>query len=144
MVKLINFQNSVILSKFDKKFSKVNQVIYSLAPISIPNMNALAQILLEISCTQDFQDFFQREIIQKGGITQKRKKIRVIFFFMRNPYMKFQDTSIHRLKVKKKWCRHTDTRKHGHTDKPKAICPTNFFKVGGCPTNFFKVGGIII
>ena len=37
--------------------------------------------------------------------------------------MKFQDTSIHRLKVKKKWC--------GHTDKPKAICPTNFFKVGG-------------
>ena len=45
--------------------------------------------------------------------------------------MKFQDTSIHRLKVKKKWCGHTDTRKHGHTDKPKAICPTNFFKVGG-------------
>ena len=35
--------------------------------------------------------------------------------------MKFQDTSIHRLKV----------RTHGHTDKPKAICPTNFFKVGG-------------
>ena len=71
VVKLINFQNSVILSKFDKKFSKVNQVIYSLAPISIPNMKALAQILFEISCTQDF---FQREIIQKGGITQERKK----------------------------------------------------------------------
>ena len=68
VVKLINFQNSVILSKFDEKFSKGNQVIYSLAPISIPNMKALAQILFEISCTQDFQDFFfQREIIQKGG-----------------------------------------------------------------------------
>ena len=82
VVKLINFQNSVILSKFDKKFSKVNQVIYSLAPISMPNMKALAQILFEISCTHDFQDFFQREIIQKGaGITQKNtKKIRVIFF----------------------------------------------------------------
>ena len=36
--------------------------------------------------------------------------------------MKFQDTSIHRLKVKKKV-----VRTHGHTDKPKAICPTNFF-----------------
>ena len=129
MVKLINFQNSVILSKFDKKFSKVNQVIYSLAPISIPNMKALVQILFEAH--KIFKIFFQREIIQKGGITQKRKKIRVIFFFMRNPYMKFQDTSIHSLKVKKKWCGHTDTRKHGHTDKPKAICPTNFFKVGG-------------
>ena len=40
--------------------------------------------------------------------------------------MKFQDTSTHRLKVKKKV-----VRTHGHTDKPKAICPTNFFKVGG-------------
>ena len=81
VVKLINFQNSVILSKIDKKISKVNQVIYSLAPISVSNTKALAQILFEISCTQDFQDFFfQREIIQKGGITQKRKKIRVIFF----------------------------------------------------------------
>ena len=58
VVKLINFQNSLILSKFDKKFSKVNQVVYFLAPISIPNMKALAQILFEISCTQDFQDFF--------------------------------------------------------------------------------------
>ena len=42
--------------------------------------------------------------------------------------MKFQDTSIHRLKVKKK------VQTHGHTDKPKVICPTNFFKVGGIIT----------
>ena len=128
MVKLINFQNSVILSKFDKKLSKVHQVIYSLAPISIPNMKALAQILkyfLRYLAHKIFKIFFQREIIQKGGITQKRKKIWFIFFFMRNPYMKFQDTSIHRLKVKKK------VQTHGHMDKPKAICPTNFFKVGG-------------
>ena len=48
------FQNSVILSKFGVKFSKVNQVIYSAAPTSIPNIKALAQILFEISCTQDF------------------------------------------------------------------------------------------
>ena len=43
--------------------------------------------------------------------------------------MKFQDTSIYHLKVKKKV-----VRTHGHTDKPKAICPTNFFKVGGIKT----------
>ena len=47
--------------------------------------------------------------------------------------MKFQDTSIHRLKVKKKV-----VRTHGHTDKPKAICPTNFFKVGGINTGSLK------
>ena len=45
------FQNSVILSKCEVKFSKVNQLIYSSAQISIPNMKALAQILFEISCT---------------------------------------------------------------------------------------------
>ena len=127
VVKLINFQNSVILSKFDKKFSKVNQVIFSLAPISIPTMKALAQTLFEISCTQDFQDFFSKGDNSERGHNSEKKKIRVIFFFfMRNPYMKFQDTSIRRLKVKKKV-----VRTHGHTDKPKAICPTNFFKVGG-------------
>ena len=82
VVKLINFQNSVILSKFDKKFSKVNQVIYSLAPISIPNMKALDQILFEISCTQDFQDFFSKGDNSERGHNSKRKKIRVIFYFM--------------------------------------------------------------
>ena len=54
------FQNSVILSKCEVKFSKVNQVIYSSAPISTPNMKALAQILFEISCTQDFQILFSK------------------------------------------------------------------------------------
>ena len=36
------FKNSVFLSIFDRKFSKVNQVIYLSAPTSIPNMKALA------------------------------------------------------------------------------------------------------
>ena len=64
------FQNSVFLSKFDGMFSKVNQVIYSSAQTNIPNMKDLAQILLEISCTQDFQICFQRDITWKRGITQ--------------------------------------------------------------------------
>ena len=36
------FQNSVFLSRFDGKFSKVNQVIYLSAPTKIPYMKALA------------------------------------------------------------------------------------------------------
>ena len=36
------FQNSVFLLKIDGKFSKVDQVIYFLAPTSVPNMKALA------------------------------------------------------------------------------------------------------
>ena len=82
VVKLINFQNSVILSKFDKKFSKVNQVINSLVPISIPNMKALAQILFEISCTQDFQDFFSKgDNSERGHNSEKKKKNAGHLFF---------------------------------------------------------------
>ena len=61
------FQNSVFLSKYDRKFSKVNQVIYFSAPISVPNMKALASILLEISCTQDFQILFSKGHNSKKG-----------------------------------------------------------------------------
>ena len=52
------FQNSVFLSKFDGKFSKNDQVIYSSAPTSIPNMKALAKIPFQISLTQYFQILF--------------------------------------------------------------------------------------
>ena len=78
VVKLINFQNSVILSKFDKKFSKNNQVVYFLAPISIPNIKALAQILFEIrylkKCTQDFQEFFSKGDNSERGHNSEKKK----------------------------------------------------------------------
>ena len=64
------FQNCVILSKYEVKFSKVNQVIYTSEQISISNMKALAQILLEISCTQDFQILFS-----KGYNSEKRHNL---------------------------------------------------------------------
>ena len=41
--------------------------------------------------------------------------------------MKFQNPTIHRSKVNGRTHRQTDRQ----TDKPKAICPFNFFKVGG-------------
>ena len=75
------FQNSVFLSKFDGKFSKVDQVIYSSSPTSIPNMKALAQILLEISCTQDFQILFSKGNNSEKGHNSDKKKNRGQLFF---------------------------------------------------------------
>ena len=48
--------------------------------------------------------------------------------------MKFQNPSIHHSKVNT----HTDAQTHRHTDKPKAICPSNFFKVGGIKIEFVQ------
>ena len=49
---------------------------------------------------------------------------------MRNPYKKFQDSSMHMSKVmlciKKR-----DEQKEEWTNAPEAICPSNFFEVGG-------------
>ena len=63
----LKFHNSIILSKFDGKSSKVDQVIFFSAPIGIPTMMALDKILLEISCTQDFQNLFSKGHNSKRG-----------------------------------------------------------------------------
>ena len=55
----------------ESKFQNfVNQAIYSSAQISMPNMKALAQILFETSCTQDFQILFSKGHNSEKGITQ--------------------------------------------------------------------------
>ena len=45
--------------------------------------------------------------------------------------MKFQDSSFNGLKVTVGTESVTHPRTHALTDAPKAICPINFFKVGG-------------
>ena len=76
-----NFQNAIFLSKFDREFSKVDQVIYSAAPTSMPNMKALAQILFEISCTQDFQILFSKgHYSEKGHNSHMKKNTGQLFF----------------------------------------------------------------
>ena len=64
--------------------------------------------------------FFQRGITPEREITWTRKKMCISYFSMRNPCMKFQNSSMH-----SSW--QTD----GCTHDPKPICPVNFFEVGG-------------
>ena len=75
------FKKCVILSKYEVKFSKVNQVIYSSSKISIPNMKAVAKILFEISCTQDFQILFSKgHNSEKGHNLGMKKNMCQLFF----------------------------------------------------------------
>ena len=77
-----NFQNSIFLSKFDREFSKVDQVIYSSALNCMLNMKALAQILFEISCTQDIQILFSKgHNSEKGHNSDMKKNMGQLFFY---------------------------------------------------------------
>ena len=62
-------------------------------------MKALASILFEISCTQDFQILFSKGHNSKKGHNLAIQKIWVNYFILRNVYMKFQNPSIHCSKV---------------------------------------------
>ena len=60
--------------------------------------------------------------------------------------MKFQNSSIHGFKVMlciKKRDERTDGRTEGRTDgrtnNPEAICPSNFFEVGGIKMHFISM-----
>ena len=80
-------ENTIILSKCEVKFSKVNQVIYSSVPICILNMKALAQILFEISCTQDFQILFSKgHNSEKGHNLDMKKNTGQLFFHEESVY----------------------------------------------------------
>ena len=79
-------QNSVILSKFDGKFPKVNQVIYPLVPISTPDKKALAQIFLRNLAHIRHSFVFQRDITQKRGHNSDMKTYGSNFFSMEYVY----------------------------------------------------------
>ena len=79
----------------------------------MPNMKALAQILFEISCTQDFQILFLKGHNSEKGHNSDMKKNTGQLFIMRNTYMKFQIPSMHHSEVNRRTHRHTDR----HTDR---------------------------
>ena len=57
--------------------------------------------------------------------------MRVRLFFMYMPYIKFQDSNIRVLEfLSFQKVLRTDRRKDGRTDRPKPMCPLNFFEVG--------------
>ena len=118
-------------------YSKVNQVIYSSIPIYSSGFKALASIAFEIFCWQEFIHIFSKGHNSGKGHNPDGKKIRVSYFFMKNPYMKFQNPSMHGSEVMlctKKCNGRTHGRTHARTNVPEAICPSNFFEVGGIKT----------
>ena len=78
-------------------YSNVNQVIYFSLTIYLLGFKALASIVFEILCWQDFIHIFSMKS-GKGHNPDKKKKC-VHYFFMRNPYVKFQNPSMHSSKV---------------------------------------------
>ena len=75
------------MSKFERKASKVDQVIFFSAQTSIPNMKTLAQILVEISCTQDFQILFSKgHNSEKGHNSDMKKNTGQLFFHEESVY----------------------------------------------------------
>ena len=64
-------------------------------------MKALAQILFEISCTQDFQILLSKGHNSKKGHNSDMKIYGSTIIFMRNMYVKFQNSSMHHSKFQK-------------------------------------------
>ena len=128
-----------------KKYAVVKMLIYSSIPIYLPGFKALASIAFEIFCLQDFIYIFSKGH-NSGKGHNPDGKIRVSYFFMKNPYMKFQNPSMHGSEVIlciKKCNGRTDGWTDGRTDTrtnvPEAICPSNFFEVGGIKTVVNKI-----
>ena len=92
--------------------------------IHIWNFKTLSCMVHKIWHASDSISFFQRGITPEREIARTRKKTCVKYFPMRNPYIKFQNPSMHSS------C--TDGRTDGHTTRnPYAV---NFFEVGGIKT----------
>ena len=126
---------------FFKILSKVNQVVFSSLPVYSSGFKALASIVFEKFCWQDCTHIFSKGHNSEKGHNPVKKKIQVSYFFMRNPYKKFQNSSIHGSKVmlcikkREEWMEgRMDGRTDGWTNNPEATCPSNFFEVGGIIT----------
>ena len=91
--------------------------------IHIWNFKSQACTVHKIWHASDLVQIFSKAHNSRKGDNSDKKKTCVKYFSMRNPYMKFQNPSMHG-----SW---TDGQTHGHTHNPKPICPVNFFEVGG-------------
>ena len=93
-------QKAITHEVFFKIYSKVNQVFYSSLPIYASSFKALASIVFFRYFADKISSiFFQRAIPQERGNNPVKKQIRVSCFFMRNPFKKFEDSSMYISKV---------------------------------------------
>ena len=121
-------KKEIIQSNIYRILPKVNQVIYTLDTICQQNILILAQALLQIFCSQGSTSLqsksWKRGITLKWQVRRKRKKYGYSLFFMLYiPNIKFQDPISNCCLMQCYGC----TR----TDRPKPICPLNYFEVKG-------------
>ena len=110
-------------------YLKANEVIYSSLPIHSSTFKALASIVFELFCWQDFSHFvFQRAITQKRGTILMRKKYVSAIFSWGIHIWNFKILTYMVLKLCYALQSVTDER-------TEAICPSNFFEVGGITTH---------
>ena len=95
----LKLQTAISPTTFHLIDRKFNQVISTSVPIKIPNIKALAQIFLDILLTRFQFYFIAKEITLKWEKNWIREKYWSPIFFMRNPYMKFQNISIYGSKL---------------------------------------------
>ena len=73
-------QRAITHEVFFRIYSKVNQVIYSPIPIHSPGFKALASMVFEIFCWQDFVHIcFKVPLLRKGAKSCWEKNISTIF-----------------------------------------------------------------
>ena len=111
---------------FSKFYSKVNQIVCSSLPVYSSRFKALALIVF----ADNIASIFLKDHNSGKGQNSVEKKYVFAIFFMRNLYKKFQNSSMHGSKVM--LCiKKGDERTDGQTNASEAICPSNFFEVGG-------------
>ena len=99
-------------------------ILKSAQPITlIWNFKTLACTVHKIWHASDFVQIFSNGHNSRKGDNSDKKKTCVKYFSRRNPFMKFQNPSMH-----DSW---TDGCTPGRMHNPKPICPVNFFEVGG-------------
>ena len=109
-------------SNIYRMLPKVNQVIYTLDTICVPNIMILAQVVLQIFCWQASIGLYwqskkkkesrKRDITLQREVRRNRKRIRVLLFFILIPHIKFQDPISNRSWPYAK----CDARTHGRTN----------------------------
>ena len=117
--KVQNFEKRAITKKISYEFFSIfikYSIHHSLAADTSYNT------FQDMAFTKFHPFVCQWAIILQGEIIQGKPKIRVSYFSMRNPYMKFQD-DISNL--------HTYIHTHTHTRTSRNQYVPHFFKVGG-------------